>query len=151
MRCIGKVPVIAYDDADLQGDHSSEWRSAFEMVVVEAVPSRLKADTVIENQAAVKGHVMLCYTGGVPHVDLAKQAADMGATGVIIIGGVEMRTYLLNIGGVSEIPVLSIGLSAAALLRVHGCAKFRRRSVAIASTSEPRIRARVFGGTAKWK
>ena len=131
MRCIGKVPVIAYDDADLQGDHSSEWRSAFEMVVVEAVPSRLKADTVIENQAAVKGHVMLCYTGGVPHVDLAKQAADMGATGVIIIGGVEMRTYLLNIGGVSEIPVLSIGLSAAALLRVHGCAKFRRRSVAI--------------------
>jgi L1 cell adhesion molecule like protein len=94
------------------------------MVVVEAVPSRLKADTVIENQAAVKGHVMLCSTGGVPHVDLAKQAADMGATGVIIYGN-------LDIGGVSEIPVLSIGDSAAALLRVHGCAKFRRRSVAI--------------------
>ena len=108
------------------GHLPSGWSSA-ELPVVDAVPSM--ADAELENEAAVKGSIMLVSRGAVPFVEQVKRASAAGAAAVIVFN---TDDELFEMGGddefTSDIPVLMIKSSDAPRLRNHGSALLRKKT-----------------------
>ena len=101
-----------------------DWSSA-ELPVVDAVPSM--ADAELENEAAVKGSIMLVTRGAVPFVEKVKRASAAGAAAVIVVNTNDalMAMGEDRSGYTSGIPVLMIKSSDAPRLRNHGSALLR--------------------------
>ena len=85
------------------------------------------ADTTLENEAAVKGSIMLVSRGIVPFCDKVKRASAAGAAAVVIFNTEDELFKMSADGGcTSDIPVLMIKSSDAPRLRNHGRARLHK-------------------------
>ena len=113
---------------DLPGAISKGWSSA-ELPVVDAVP--FEANANLENEAAMKGNIMLCIRSkGTPFVEQVKRASAAGAAAVIIVNADDalMKVNDSGSGYTAAIPVLMIKSSDAPRLRKHGSSLLRKKT-----------------------
>lgn len=103
--------------------------STDETPVIEAVP--FKADATLQNEASVKGNIMLVSRGKVPFSEKAKRASVAGAIALLVVNTND-ELYSMTAGDgstadgyVSDIPVLMIKPNDFVKLKIHGAAKLQ--------------------------
>ena len=144
--------IVLGEEKTIAGGHAS-WscplpleEPSAESPVVDAVP--FKADATLQNEASIKGNIMLCIRGGgTSFVDKAKRASAAGAAAVIIINtddklmpitdGTQSCSEQSEDGYKSDIPVLMIKSSDAPRLQERGRARLWKRGGRKPLTVEP--------------
>jgi hypothetical protein len=129
---VAGLPSIVLGEEAMAGEYAlfschlpSGWSSSAELPVVDAIPPM--ADTALENEAAVKGSIMLVSRGTVPFYDKVKRASAAGAAAVVVFNTEdELFKMSADDGCTSDIPVLMIKSSDAPRLRNHGRARLRK-------------------------
>ena len=124
-------PSIVIGEKQIYGPYASwghlpsGWSSA-ELPVVDAVP--FEANATLQNEAAIKGNIMLCMRGDTPFFEKVKLGSAAGAAAVIIVNTDDALIEMSDNGSgyTSDIPVLMIKSSDAPRMRNHGSALLRK-------------------------